>query len=283
MGKNEYLKSSYFSKLNAFGKIGRVHSKFAHSFNLIVAGQLIHLTDSDDYLSSFGLSIPKEIFIKMLDFCKEDDIVKITDEALIFYSYRGVETFFFKSIRTVPLKISHALFDNQSVTLLINQLISYELDKQLGIDNTSQNQKYFNQLIQPEYSKQKWRETINFFIGRGLGLTPSGDDILIGYLFILSIYQHPVVEQIQEDLLAKLSSTTIISENYLRAIFQGFVSSPFIHLNQWLLHPVSDNLDSTVENILTIGHTSGKDTAYGLLMGLVMLANEKDQLRLNYK
>ncbi|MFC4770600.1 DUF2877 domain-containing protein [Enterococcus hermanniensis] len=283
MGKAEYLMSSYFSKLNDCGKIGRVHSTFTHSFNLIVAGRLIHITDSDNYLSSFGLRIPKEMFRKIMNFCKDDDIVKITDETLIFYSYQGVKIVSLKSIRKVPLEIINLSYDNQSVELLTKKLKSYELDKQLGIENTRQNQKYFEQLIQPEYSNQKWVEALIFFIGRGRGLTPSGDDILLGYLFILSIYQHPAVKQIQEILLNGLTTTTIISENYLRTAVQGFVSSPFIQLNQWFMYPVPEKLDVVLKNILAIGHTSGRDTAYGILLGVIMLSNEKINLGLNDK
>ncbi|WP_379947182.1 DUF2877 domain-containing protein [Enterococcus devriesei] len=47
---------------------------------------------------------------------------------------------------------------------------------------------------------EKWLALVEYFVGRGKGLTPSGDDLLMGYLFILKLYQHKFYQVLELQL-----------------------------------------------------------------------------------
>lgn len=55
----------------------------------------------------------------------------------------------------------------------------------------------------------------------------------------------------------------------------GFASSPFVELQQKMNQAASEAvLAQALQRILSIGETSGKDTAYGILLGLNAVKNK---------
>lgn len=97
----------------------------------------------------------------------------------------------------------------------------------------------------------------NNIIGRGLGLTPSGDDILIGIILILNILKkREELSKIIES--ADLSRTNKISKNFLEFTFKGYFSESILKLLK------EDDIEKNVEEILKTGHTSGADTLLGM-------------------
>ncbi len=105
----------------------------------------------------------------------------------------------------------------------------------------------------------------SWLIGRGPGLTPSGDDMLIGALATLyaagvASPQRPFLPP--EDQLAQL--TTSVSCRYLNSARHGTFSTPVLRLlRRW---QSTRSTEFAVQRLLNVGHTSGADTLLGMAM-----------------
>ncbi|MCW2257616.1 hypothetical protein M2263_003707 [Providencia alcalifaciens] len=116
---------------------------------------------------------------------------------------------------------------------------------------------------------QRWvqGENINWqsVIGKGPGLTPSFDDILIGMLLVSfldnRVDSHHLPPFFQSTPSLE-SLTTLISVNYLRFASQGIFSTPLQTLATALIHPMK--LSQAVRLLLQVGHFSGADTLIGV-------------------
>lgn len=116
---------------------------------------------------------------------------------------------------------------------------------------------------------------IRALIGLGSGLTPSGDDLLIGYLAGLWCTLQDKNERLQfisrlgQTTLSLLSQTNDISRTYLYHAVLGQVSSRLVDLVETLCHGENfERLSDLGESAMKVGHTSGMDTVTGLLIGL---------------
>ena len=118
-------------------------------------------------------------------------------------------------------------------------------------------------------------QIVTWLLGRGKGLTPSGDDILCGYIFVLLLvdkantYLSSLVKQIKNNL--KL--TTDVSKAYLICATQGYVNSKVYQLYKSFKNHNFKDIDSELNSILEIGHTSGRDLSYGIKLGILASLN----------
>lgn len=116
---------------------------------------------------------------------------------------------------------------------------------------------------------------VEALIGLGSGLTPSGDDLLVGYLAGLCCTTQEKSERTQ--FLFDLAKTVIelsvktndISRTYLYHATQGQVSSRLADLAEALCQGESpERLSGIADAAFNVGHTSGMDAVTGLLLGL---------------
>lgn len=112
-------------------------------------------------------------------------------------------------------------------------------------------------------------------IGLGAGLTPSGDDLLVGYLAGLWCAVQDKRERMQfvsnlgKAIIDLSQQTNDISRAYLYHAAQGQVSSRLADLAEAICRGEdSDRLLTTAESAMQVGHTSGMDAVTGLLVGL---------------
>jgi hypothetical protein len=117
--------------------------------------------------------------------------------------------------------------------------------------------------------------SIEKLIGLGAGLTPSGDDLLVGYLAGLwcAVWDKSELAQSVSNLgkvVVRLSrQTNDISRTYLYHASRGQVSSRLADLAEVICRGQnSDRLLTTVASAMQVGHTSGMDAVTGLLIGL---------------
>ncbi|MGZ9226661.1 MAG: DUF2877 domain-containing protein [Anaerolineales bacterium] len=117
--------------------------------------------------------------------------------------------------------------------------------------------------------------SIEKLIGLGAGLTPSGDDLLVGYLAGLwcAVWDKSERAQFVTNLgkvVVRLSGqTNDISRTYLYHASRGQVSSRLADLAEAICRRENpDRLLATVESAMQAGHTSGMDAVTGLLIGL---------------
>lgn len=118
-------------------------------------------------------------------------------------------------------------------------------------------------------------------IGLGTGLTPCGDDFLVGYLAGLWCTVRDIIERRQ--FVSKLGQAVIhlsgrtndISRTYLHHATYGQVSSRVDTLARAISKPERlGHLLVIAESAMESGHTSGMDAVTGLLLGLATWEGE---------
>ncbi|MDI3405259.1 oxamate carbamoyltransferase subunit AllH family protein [Streptomyces cavernicola] len=122
------------------------------------------------------------------------------------------------------------------------------------------------------------REAVLALLGLGPGLTPAGDDFLVG-IAVLSAIDGSRLDLFAQTLGQVLTEhpgrTTLLSTTTLREALAGRVRAPFVDV----LHSLAatrgqseaqavDTIRSPVRRALAHGHTSGADTLSGLVTGL---------------
>jgi hypothetical protein len=115
-------------------------------------------------------------------------------------------------------------------------------------------------------------------LGRGPGLTPAGDDLVLGFLLALNrwgdrLHSYLPQEQINRALVeAAHQSTTALSASLIGCAAHGLADERLVLALDGL---VSGNLaeDLIVDHLLGWGHTSGAAALQG--MGLVAGLGEK--------
>src|SRR5262249_13297499 len=113
-------------------------------------------------------------------------------------------------------------------------------------------------------------------VGLGEGLTPSGDDFLVGLLAILHVTGFlpgravaPVHEQFCECVGL---GTSQHSGEFLRCAFEGHFAEPLVMLVSGLCASASDAWPAHAATLATVGHSSGVDAMVGIALGCRLLA-----------
>lgn len=115
-------------------------------------------------------------------------------------------------------------------------------------------------------------ETLVKNIGYGIGLTPSGDDFLIGVMAVLASIQklNPAAGEafqcLQKQIPQGIAKTTDISAHYLSLALSQHFSKPV----QWLIYYLFTateipTIEATITTNLNIGSSSGADTVAGIV------------------
>lgn len=115
---------------------------------------------------------------------------------------------------------------------------------------------------------------IRRLIGAGEGLTPSGDDVLVGLLAALSrgVDSHqtvPIFAPIAEAVLRNTHRTTDVSAHHLKLATREFFGEPLINLIDAVVSGASlDAVHARTGEVLSVGASSGADALVGVLLGL---------------
>jgi len=117
---------------------------------------------------------------------------------------------------------------------------------------------------------------INFFTGRGRGLTPAGDDFLLGLTFVAFTLQarfhadySNLMQQIND---AVRQRSTLISANLVECASLGEIDERLLAAYSGLLDPAISTED-TIKSILSWGSSSGVDATAGMALLLSAISN----------
>jgi len=251
--------------------VGKVHSKFNSGLNVQIDDALLYVGCSGTPLSAFGLNIEEEKLKAILNSVRIDDIVVNKGDKLNFYSIDGTITIYYKELEEMDLTLPqikcriNEIFD----TRLYQYLKTIEFEKVIGINLDERTSKHVDLLLNSD--KTDWNLNviiIRFFIGRGKGLTPSGDDILIGFTLALMMFGKFNSWRKALEGEATRDRTTMISVAYLTALLQGYASEYFIRLVKLIDTVEMNEIEKTIKDVQSFGHTSGNDTLFGLFLGL---------------
>lgn len=126
-----------------------------------------------------------------------------------------------------------------------------------------------------ERNPEKLKDASKGLIGLGLGLTPSGDDMLAGFMiarwWITNSFGTKLNQVKEENTSIKRQmedKTTLFSKQHLRYAAKGETNEAVENFLKAILKDQMSNINLHIDHVIGMGETSGTDTMFGLLLGL---------------
>jgi hypothetical protein len=113
------------------------------------------------------------------------------------------------------------------------------------------------------------RAMAQYLSGRGIGLTPAGDDMLAGWMACNWLLYGPttrLLEACQQILLVARQQTHLLSQCWLSYAAEGNIALPMRDLLAALTQERQEPLLAAVQDVLALGATSGYDFMQGMLL-----------------
>ena len=107
--------------------------------------------------------------------------------------------------------------------------------------------------------------------GCGVGLTPSGDDFLVGLMLALHVVEQAVGRSLEPErhaLHRAAGPSGLLAETFLGLALEGRAFEKMRKLVVSLAAGEPGDLADAVDDVLTVGATSGADAAVGLCLGV---------------
>lgn len=265
-------KSNFLSLILTRPLRGEIHSVFQTSFNIRIQHSLIHIGALGTPLSAFGINIPQSVLQKFL--------VKLKAGMPIIYQagYLQMDTadqpFIIRldklssiDLNMKPLRIRKEWLEENEIIKAIKKI---DFVQMTGIIQVKQDSAILERLTNADPTDAKIAaECMAHFFGRGIGLTPSGDDFLSGILMVEAFFTDHAVWKNTLKRFLKNHITTDVSYSYYDCLLNGYVSENFKNL----FCNISIQVDKTkakrlIKNVTNYGHTSGYDTLFGILTAL---------------
>lgn len=276
---------------------GSVHSLFQNGLNILMGERLLFIGTDKNGKLPFGIHLHKEAVQSLLASIQMPAAVHWNEEtkqltfvnsdiAICFKKgtpYSNIIHFTENEISTQYLetliKVLAVEGEKTGLDLEIDQFLLdyFRIQK----ENTPSANSIINEVyrLMAALSSQDPSEidrVIRYFLGRGKGLTPSGDDHIVGLLAIHTITGvcSPLFLQTLQTIILHESVTTDIAREYLFYALKGEFSSTIVNiLNSLVEKERLSEVETQLLQLLTVGHSSGVDTAFGLLIGILAAKN----------
>ena len=265
--------STYVLEQGLDGARGFVHSTFRSSLNVAADGFLLHVGKVNDPLSCLGMAVPKDEMRELLGRACQEDLVVFGEGFLRVYSTGGVTRIDYSGFGPVDTRIPR-LGEDWSGKTLACAISDVDFREGVGLHPSHALAEALIDLSRAASGEDGGPSLVadvaDFLIGRGLGLTPSGDDLLAGFGCAQWARSH-------EELLAGIrveglpGRTTDVSVAYLRAMADGYANPDFVSLVRAVDAGDLRLTRKAAEGILTVGHTSGHDSLLGFVVGMGLL------------
>lgn len=271
-------KSNFLSlSLSDDTTMGKIHSIFETSFNAMLGTQLVHFGREGAPVSAHGCILKKEDMAMLLSEGQPGDLVRYKNGIITFYTREKILTVPLSSFVEVDLRIPFCPIEKEKIenSLIYAALSQIDFWKHIGLPVDDQLKEALSQLENyPQINEKELEDVLSYLVGRGGGLTPSGDDFIVGFMMAQKAFG--TAEKWDKAVKVALSrrNTTDISLAYYEAALSGFVSELFCVLVRSLSWENKEDVDSLIELIKKYGHTSGTDTLFGFMNGLGSIINE---------
>ncbi|WXJ90669.1 hypothetical protein MTKAM_22620 [Moorella thermoacetica] len=133
-------------------------------------------------------------------------------------------------------------------------------------------------LLRISWNRDEWQfiadVAVKTLLGLGPGLTPSGDDLLVGYISGLDLIStissraREIKKMMQFNVLSSLARTNEISQTHIRWACRGYYMEPLTALLKAIAGGDPEAVGNNMKELLARGASSGTDTAIGLLLAL---------------
>lgn len=287
-----YISDYAAVNLDAFKATGAVHSVFRTSLNVMLDGFLLHIGSAEAPLSCLGITVAEQGASALVNLVEPGDRAMARNGVLRLYGRGDVVEIDLISapIRCLSVPMATVAPEGETDILVCRELSELSLPARIGLPWDERAARSLAGLARlSAVSRAAWDaerssasapaerieaayrdmcSAVEYLMGRGLGLTPSGDDVLMGfgtglrYLYG-SRAEGPACHFFEEVARVLPGKTTAVSEAYLRAMCDGHANEDYIDLIGALESRDRAELDSSINRVLSVGHTSGADGMLG--------------------
>ena len=248
---------------------GVVRGVYRSSLNIQTPGLLLHVGSMGEQLSCLGMGIGTLPLHDLLSTSRTGDAVVFRDGALRIYDALGVSMVRYDALEVASCKVKIvSQVALQPVPPLLRDL---GLTSRMGLADERRLGEVASTLADKTVTEDGLTRCVEYLLGRGPGLTPSGDDLLVGYgvgKWMLG-GPHPFVDVVTRVLRG--SRTTDVSRAYLDAMTEGYANRGYCELGEALAEGNGDVLPRILDELLLVGHTSGADGLLGFALALAFL------------
>lgn len=259
--------SSYVTPIVRSTTTGLVRGVFGHGLDVLTdAGRLVYLGGFDRPLSCVGLQLPVGELLKTLPLVEAGDDVEVAEGHLGFYRQgrhqAGVDL---RQVEEVDMHVKGSL-DPVACNAVAAAIGKVGIARAIGLRRDTDLHSALCGLVA---GGEGLYDSVRWLYGRGIGLTPSGDDVLCGYGMGLlargdTVAHAHLVHEIREVHRSRL--TTYVSDAYLRAMADGCANEGMLSLVDAARAGLS--LGGPIGRARNYGHSSGDDMLLGLALAL---------------
>lgn len=275
------IHSVYNQVLNLIDQKNKIYSIIIRNFDNLPAALKV---DSLLSFKSLGITLDDKIIV-------DSETIKIADKLIIYLENKEFRVWDTKlnslskingnNIKNNLIKSTKKLSEESNFRgasyFYLSFYYNLKNNRKIGLVEKYLSGEIKKNIIEMEIDKKNPLS----IIGLGLGLTPSGDDFLTGYLGVMGImnleYSKKIFNNFKNKILESDFSTTDISRamllNILNLKARGKISDFIYSINQDF-----KTFDKALDNVLTIGSTSGCDIAVGVLTAYHEILKNKNCL-----
>lgn len=266
---------------------GTVHSRFTNGFNIKMGDSLIFIGTTKNGLLPFGIHLTERDTALAVSSVNHGEAVSWNEKT----NSIKFQNFVISLDQANPFKNEIIELKNDQVfESSLNRFSSHlmNIEERTGLDVSIRDfihnyqgineqdidgiDLYLILLIKSAITSDEllMDKAFRYFLGRGNGLTPSGDDMIVGILafdavahFLSTRFYDKLSELIENE-----SITTDVAREYLRYALKREFSSTVSNMVNSLATGKTQEFESNVQNLLGVGHSSGLDTLFGILIGM---------------
>ncbi len=269
--KHKELTGERSNMLRSFvenGQSGIVDSIFRHSFNIQFKNLYFHVGNYAGGLSVLGITIESSYLNEILQNISLDDLVIYQHDILKIYASNKIFEINLSNLHEVDLTIPKVNLSIEQYKIIESSLKELKLNTKIGLEKKSLDHIESNFVSIKDLDDVDLSKLIKYMLGRGKGLTPSGDDMLVGFTSMIICSNNSMINRWM-NLLSDFSqlNTTKVSTAYIRAVQYGYISKDLKELmlnmnqnKQIIIHKM--------QQVLQMGHTSGADTLFGVSLAI---------------
>ena len=262
-----------------YGLKGKINSIFDHVINIETDQHLgFAITDQSVILAPYHIKLQNNKFNKIINHINESSniIIKkdkiIFDEKVINYKskkiYNGIiEKTYYKKEKLIE-NTEKVLKNFAKSGSLDNTILNYQKIISKKVNKSNLLQKHFYTILKEIINGKK---SVNDLLGLGIGLTPTGDDFIVGYLSAVESglckdKYHFIDVLTTKDIFNK---TTRVSALHLKGVLEHRYNAKLVELYKNI-----DDSDiiyiNNAKELIKIGSTSGVDMLSGIYFALTM-------------
>ncbi|WP_067840298.1 DUF2877 domain-containing protein [Amphibacillus sediminis] len=241
--------------------------------SIVPAPSMIKIADEDSFRRFWHRTIFAEKMIYLgRQQLRVSHFVLDFSQATVWSSQLGSAIPVYDQLKSQVETIDHFLMDYGNRQGILAALYGLQQDR---VDKLSIHQRYLAEQLNQLCVERDTRVLKNF-LGVGIGLTPSGDDFLTGFLATWQYWQNHQLELVdsKQDWLDLIKQhTTFVSGQMLKHCFFGRINTA---LKTVITKGALVNKND-LQTLVAIGSSSGTDMLVGVLIGLQLIIKSKFQ------